>query len=91
MLHSGCRTTSNCHDNLTDSHLNQPILCNARKCYDLAGLADPGLRRTDPPPAIATGTRLKLQRLDQTAALETLADIARSRRLPEFDRLRHLL
>jgi len=47
---------------------------------------------TSRPLVIATGRRLKLQQLDQTAALQTLADIARDNpaldAAPESDRLR---
>jgi hypothetical protein len=47
---------------------------------------------TSRPLVIATGRRLKLQQLDQTAALKTLADIARDNpaldAAPESDRLR---
>ena len=47
---------------------------------------------TSRPLVIATGRRLKLQQLDQTAALQTLADIARDNptlaAAPEPDRLR---
>ena len=47
---------------------------------------------TSRPLVIATGRRLKLQQLDQTAALQTLADIARANpaldAAPESDRLR---
>ncbi|OYW71487.1 MAG: hypothetical protein B7Z37_27645 [Verrucomicrobia bacterium 12-59-8] len=47
---------------------------------------------TSRPLVIATGRRLKLQQLDQTAALQTLADIARDNpalaAAPETDRLR---